>query len=73
MLVYGKTTLIGGFVLQLFNFLITKLLHMPALQTYNMVVVMAFIQLEHCFTTFKMVPQQQASLFKLRKYAVNRG
>ena len=73
MLAYGKTTLISGFVLQLFNLFITEFFYMPALQTYNMVVVVAFIQLEHRFAALKMVPQQQASLFKLRKHAVNRG
>ena len=67
-----KTTLVGGFVLKLLNFLITKFFDMTTLQAHNMVMMAAFIQLKYRLAAFKVVAQQQACLLKLGKYTVNR-
>jgi len=57
MFVNFKAALFGSFVLKFLNFFIAEFFYMTALQTYNVIVVMTFIQLEYSFTAFKVVAQ----------------
>jgi hypothetical protein len=38
-----------------------------------MIVMTALVELEYSFPALEMVPYQQASLFKLREYAIDSG
>jgi hypothetical protein len=58
-------------LLALLDLIVTEFFHMAALQADNMIVVTAFIQFKHCLATLEVMAHQQASLLKLRKYAVN--
>lgn len=44
-----KTTLFGDFVLPLFNGWVVELLHLAALETDQMIVVVTFVELEDGF------------------------
>ena len=45
-------------LLALFDFFVEKLFHPPAIETYEVIVVRAFIQLENRLAGFKMVAVQ---------------
>jgi hypothetical protein len=70
--VYLKAALFSGFVLKGFNIIITKLFNAATLHAHNMVVMAALVKLKHGFAAFKVVAHQEACLFKLCEYAVNR-
>ena len=63
----------GDIVLALFDFSIKKLFHPAAVQTYQVVVVLAFIEFIHRFTAFKLAAREQAGLLKLHQNPVNGG
>lgn len=64
---------LGDQLLAFFDFGIIKLLNLAAVGAYQMVVVLAFVELVHRFATFKVAAQQNASLFKLGEHPVHRG
>lgn len=72
MLLQGKAKAFGNLVLALLDFGIVKLFHQPAVQTDNMVVVIAAIDLKGCLAGLEMVAGEQARLFKLGQHPVNR-
>lgn len=61
----------GG--LPFFNLGVVKLFHPPAVEADQMVVVRAFVQLIHRFTTLKIAAREQPCLLKLREHAIDRG
>lgn len=69
----AEATLLSRLTLAFLDFFIAELLHQPALQADNVVMMVAVIQFKHRLVGFKMVAYQQSGLFKLRQYAVNRG
>ena len=62
----------SDFFLQPLNFLIVELGNLAAFHADQMVMVRTLVQLVHRLARFKMVPQQNARLFKLRQHTVNR-
>ncbi len=67
---YLEAAAVCRFVLKLLDFLVTELFHMSALQAHDMVVMTAFVELEHGFAALEMMAHQQTSLLKLRQYAI---
>lgn len=65
--------LLGDIVLTLFNLSIVKLFNPAAVQTNQMVMVLAFIELIDRFAALKMAPTQNIGLLELRQHPVNRG
>ena len=63
-IVDGKSKVGGDFFLARLDGRIMELFHMAALQAHNVVVVITFVELKHCFATFKVMAQQQTCLFK---------
>ena len=68
-----KTLCQRHIVLALFNFCVIELFHFAAIEANHVVVVLAFVQFINRFATFKMIPTQQAGLFKLCQHTVDRG
>ena len=66
-----KPEFIGNFLLALFNFIVRKLFYTATPDTNTMVVMLIGGQLKDRMTTFKIVPNDQPGLFKLRKYSIN--
>ena len=66
-----ETSLLGDSVLTFFNLVVEKLFHQPAIQTYQMVMMRAFVELENRLAGLEMVTTQQPSLLKLGKHPVN--
>jgi hypothetical protein len=57
--------------LALFNLGIVKLFYPAAIETHQMVMVRAFVELVDCFAALKITACEQPGLFKLREYAVD--
>ena len=68
-----KTLLQSNVVLAFFNFSIIKLLDTPAIQTNQVVMVLALIEFVDGPATLKMTATQNIGLLKLRQHAVHRG
>jgi len=66
-----ETSLLGDAVLTFFNFIIKKLFHQPAIQTHQVIMMRALVELEDGLAGFKMVATEQPGLLKLREYPVN--
>ena len=60
-------------VLPLLNLGVVKLLHLAAVQTHQMIMVLPLIDLVDGLARLKVAAIQQAGLFKLRQYPVDRG
>lgn len=67
----GKTFGLCDRLLTTLNFSVVELFHFAAIQTYQVVVVLSFIEFEHRFSTFKMATAQDAGLLKLRKHPID--
>ena len=68
-----KSALFGDAMLAFFDFTIEKLFDFSALQTDEVIVVIALIKFEHRLVAVEVMADQQACLFKLGQHAVNRG
>ena len=60
-------------VLALLDFRVKKLLNSAAIQAYQVVMVLAFVEFIHRLATFKLAACEQAGLLKLHQYTVNGG
>lgn len=69
----AETTLECDALLPALDLIIIEFFDATTIEANQMVVVRAFVQLEHGFAGFKVIPMQQASLFKLRQDAIHRG
>jgi len=65
--------LLGDIVLALFNFSVVKLFNPAAVQTNQVIVVFAFVELIDRFAALKMASTQNIGLLELRQHPVNRG
>lgn len=72
-IVDGKSKVGGDFFLARLDGRIMELFHMAALQTHNMVVVLALIKFKHRLSAFKIVSHQQPSVLELGQHAVYRS
>lgn len=63
----------GGFLLKTLDFGVIKLFDPTAIQTHHVVVVLALIEFVDGFVAFEVVAVQDARLFELGEYAVDRG
>ena len=68
-----KATVLGDLMLAFFDFRVEELLDFAALQTDQMVVMVAFVEFEHRTAALKMMALQQASLLELGQHAVDSG
>lgn len=73
MVVDGKATFLGDFLLPFFNFGVVELFHPAALQAHQMIVMLALVEFEHGLVAVEVVTHEQAGLFELSQYPVNRG
>ncbi len=69
----GEAAFLGDTMLPLLDFGVDKFLDFPALQTDQMVVVIAVVEFEYGLVAIEMVAHQQASLLELREHAIHRG
>ena len=53
------------------DFFVVKLFHHAAVQTYQVIMVCAFVEFENRFAGFKMIAMQQACLLELGQDAVH--
>jgi hypothetical protein len=65
-----ETALARDTLLPLFNFFVEKLFDPATIEAYEMVMVRALVQLEHCLAGFKVVSMQQPGLLELREHPV---
>lgn len=63
----------GNFFLPRFDLGVKKLLDPATVHADDMVMVVAFVELEDRFAVFKVAAAQDARLFKLRQHTVDRG
>ena len=68
-----EAVFLGHDILPLLDLRIEELLDLAALQADQVIVVRAFIQLEHRLARIEVMALQQAGLLELRQYPVNRG
>lgn len=68
----GETMFLRNGTLALFDFWVEKFHDAATVQTDQMVVVFAIVQLVNGLVIVKTAAGQQASLFKLHEHAVNR-
>ena len=68
-----KAFLLGYVVLPLFNFSVIKLLNTPTVQTYQVVMVLTFIEFINSLATLKMAATENVGLLKLRQHPVHGG
>ncbi len=61
----------GG--LAFLNGLVVELLHAAALQADKVIVVPTLVEFKNRFVGFEMMAYQQAGLFKLCEYSIDRG
>lgn len=69
----GKTFCQRHSLLTLLDLGIIKLFNTAAIETYQVVVVLALVKFIDCLVTLKMAADQNVGVFKLRQYPVNRG
>ena len=70
---YFKSFGVGNVVLAFFNFSIKKFFDPAAVQTNQVVMVLAFIEFIDRFAALKLTARQQPGLLKLQQYPVNGG
>jgi hypothetical protein len=68
-----KTALFGYALLAALYFVVVEFFNHTAAQAYQMVVVLALIELVHRLIAFKIATQQNASLLELGENAVHRS
>ena len=68
-----EAVLRGDFFLPPLDLRIEKLHHPTAVQAHQMVVVRAFVDLEHRLARLEVTAQQNAGLLELGQHAVHRG
>lgn len=73
MLLNDKTTSLGDLLLTAFDFLVEKLFNVTTVDAYQMVMVLAGLDLEYRLARFEMVAFKQTRLFELGQYAINGG
>ena len=73
MFAHDEPAFLSDLVLPLFDRRVEEFLHPAALQTDQMVVVLAFVQFENRLAGFKMVALQQACLLELGEDTVDGG
>jgi len=66
-----KTMLLSNFNLTFLNFGIEEFFDLAAIQTHQMVMVRAFIELENGLASFEMIALQQTGLLELGQYPVD--
>ena len=71
-IVDGESALLGDAMLTFFNFAVDKLLDLAALNTDQVIVVIALVQFKYGLVTVKVVAHQQAGLLKLGQHSVYR-
>ena len=67
-----KTALLGDFFLSPLDFCVDKLFDVTAINANKVIVVRSGFQFKNRSPGFKMVPFEQANLFKLSQHSVNR-
>jgi hypothetical protein len=67
-----KTEPLGNVLLPPFNFFIAEFLNPPAIQTENMIMMGAPIQLKHRLAVFKVITFDQPGCFKLGQRPIHR-
>lgn len=72
-IVNAESAIFGDFELAFLDLGVIKLFDAAALQTYQMIVMITFIELEDGLAAFKMMAHEQASLLKLRQHTIDRG
>jgi hypothetical protein len=72
MIVDSEASFCSDTLLPAFNFLIKKFFKMTALKTDQVIVMLPGIEFIYRFVAVKMVADQQARLFKLGEYTINR-
>jgi hypothetical protein len=60
-------------LLPLLDFGVVKLFHLAAIQTYEVIMVLAFIELVNCLSAFKMASAENGGLFELGQHTVHSG
>ena len=60
-------------MLALLDLRVEELLHPATTQAHQVVMVLAFVELEHRLAGFKVAARQQARLFELHQHPVDRG
>ena len=66
-----EAALAGYLDLPFFDLGVVEFLNAPALQTNEMVVMRALVQLENRFAGFEMMADQESRLLELRKHSVD--
>lgn len=69
----GEAAFGGDLFLACFYSAVVELFDVPALQTYDVIMMFAVVEFENRFVAFKMVAYQQAGMLELGEYAVYRG
>ena len=71
-LLNAEAALPGDLFLAAFDFRVVKFFNQAALQAYQVVVMMALVELEHRLAAFKVVAYQQPRRLELGQHAVDR-
>src|SRR5690606_640439 len=69
----GEAAFLGDLGLALLDFGVVEFLDLAALHADQMVVVLAFVELEHGLAGLEVMALQQARLFELGQHAIDRG
>jgi outer membrane protein assembly factor BamE len=69
----GEAFFLGDGVLAFFNFCVEKFFDLAAIQTHQMVVVLAFVELVHRLATLEIAALENVGLFELGQHPVHRG
>ena len=72
MTMQAKAARCGHLALTVFDFGVDKLFDSAARQAHQMIVMRAFVQLEHRAAAFEMIARQKPGLFKLGQHPIHR-
>lgn len=73
MIMDGKAALLCDRRLPVFDVSVKEFFNMSAIKADQMIVMGSSVELEYRLSSFKMVAHQQAGLFELGQYPINRG
>lgn len=68
-----KAFVFGNLMLAFFNFVVSELDYRAAISANKVIVMIAVVKFKNSLATIKLASYQNARLFKLGQYAVNRG
>ena len=68
-----KAAFQGDLTLALLDFRVIELLDEAAVQAYQVIVMLAFVEFVNCLASFEMVARENARLLELRQNTVDRG